>query len=60
MTKTIKEERLRWVLPLIKKEVRLVDMVKVCPYGRHGGGRLLQGKPQRRFGDENKRGDGEE
>jgi len=33
MSKTIKEERLRWVLPIIKKEVRLVDVAKVCPYG---------------------------
>lgn len=34
MAKTIKEERLRWVLPIIKKEVRLVDAAKVCPYGK--------------------------
>lgn len=34
MAKTIKEERLRWVLPIIKKEVRLVDTVKICPHGQ--------------------------
>lgn len=34
MAKTIKEERLRWVLPVIKKEVRLVDVAKVCPHGK--------------------------
>ena len=34
MAKTIKEERLRWVLPIINKEVRLVDSARVCPYGK--------------------------
>lgn len=34
MAKTIKEERLRWVLPVIKKEVKLVDTAEVCPYGK--------------------------
>ena len=34
MAKTIKEERLRWVIPIAKKEVRLVDAAKVCPYGK--------------------------
>lgn len=34
MTKTIKEERLRWVLPIIKKEVRLIDVAKICPHGK--------------------------
>ena len=34
MAKTIKEERLRWVLPIIQKEIRLVDAAKVCPYGK--------------------------
>jgi transposase len=32
MPKTIKEERLRWVLPIINKELRLKDVAKVCPY----------------------------
>ncbi|MDQ2933080.1 MAG: DDE-type integrase/transposase/recombinase [bacterium] len=34
MATTIKEERLRWVLPIIKKEIKLVDSAKVCPYGK--------------------------
>jgi len=34
MTKTIKEERLRWVLPIVKKELKLVDVAKVCPHGK--------------------------
>lgn len=34
MSKTIKEERLKWVLPIINKEVKLVDVVKVCPYSK--------------------------
>ena len=34
MAKTIKEERLRWVLPIVRKEVRLVDVAKVCPHGK--------------------------
>lgn len=28
----IKEERSRWVLPLVNKEIKLKDIVKVCPY----------------------------
>lgn len=34
MAKTIKEERLRWVLPIIMKEVKLVEVAKVFPYGK--------------------------
>ncbi len=34
MVKTIKEERLRWILPIINKEMKLVDMVRVCPYSK--------------------------
>lgn len=33
MAQDILEERLRWVLPIAKKEVRLVDTAKVFPYG---------------------------
>lgn len=33
MAKTIKEERLRWVLPIVRKEIKLVDAAKVCSYG---------------------------
>jgi transposase InsO family protein len=34
MAKTIKEERLRWVLPIVWKEVRLVDAALLCPHGK--------------------------
>lgn len=34
MAKTIKEERLRWVLPIVSKEIKLVDAAKVCPYSK--------------------------
>lgn len=34
MPKDIKEERLRWVLPIVGKEMKLVDVVKVCPHSK--------------------------
>lgn len=34
MSKTIKEERLRWVFPIVRKEVKLKDAARVCPYGK--------------------------
>src|SRR3989344_274407 len=34
MAKTVKEERLRWVLPIVRKEVRLVDAMKLCPHSK--------------------------
>ena len=34
MAKTIKEERLRWILPIINKEVKLVDVAKICPHSK--------------------------
>ena len=34
MSKTIKEERLRWVLPIGKKEAKLIDVAKICPYSK--------------------------
>lgn len=34
MPKTIKEERLRWVLPIVNGEVKLSDVAKVCPHGK--------------------------
>jgi len=34
MPKTIKEERLRWVLPIYNKEIKLVDIAKVCPHSK--------------------------
>lgn len=34
MPKTIKEERLRWVVPIVNKEVKLVDAAKMFPHGQ--------------------------
>jgi len=34
MPTTIKEERLRWVLPIISKELKLKDVAKVCPHSK--------------------------
>jgi transposase InsO family protein len=34
MATTIKEERLRWVLPIARGEVKLVDVAKVCPHSK--------------------------
>lgn len=34
MTKTIKEERLGWIKPIINKEAKLVDVAKVCPHSK--------------------------
>ena len=34
MPKNIVEERLRWVLPIVRKEIKLIDAAKVCPHGK--------------------------
>lgn len=34
MAITIKEERLRWVLPVINNEMKLRDVAMVCPHGK--------------------------
>ena len=34
MSKTIKEERLRWVSPIVNKELKLVEVAKVFPHGQ--------------------------
>jgi transposase InsO family protein len=34
MATTIKEERLRWVLPVVQKDMKLKDVAKVCPHGK--------------------------
>ena len=41
MAKTIKEERLRWIVPVWRKEARLVDVAKVCPYSKRSLERWL-------------------
>ena len=42
MSKNIKEERLRWILPICNKEVRLCDAVKICPYSERSLKRWLR------------------
>ncbi len=34
MVKTIKEEKLRWILPIVNKETKLVAVAKVCPHSK--------------------------
>lgn len=41
VSKTIKEERLRWVLPIARKEIKLKDATRVCPYGKRSLERWL-------------------
>lgn len=41
MAKTIKEERLRWITPIINKKIKLVDAKKVCPYSQRSLERWL-------------------
>ena len=64
MSKTIREERLRWVLPIVRKEITLTDAARVCPYGkrsverwlaayRSGGAAALEPKSTARKSQEN-------
>lgn len=32
MPKSTKEERYRWIKPIVDKEISIVDMIKVCPF----------------------------
>lgn len=41
MAQTIKEERVRWVLPIARKEVKVSDAARVCPYGKRSLERWL-------------------
>ncbi len=34
MPKNVLEERLRWVLPIFRKEVKLKDVAVICPHGK--------------------------
>jgi len=47
MPTTIKEERLRWVLPIINKEIKLTDTAKVCPHSQRSLERWLAAYKQR-------------
>lgn len=42
MTKTIKEERLRWVLPIVKGDMKLVHVARVCPHSKRSLERWLR------------------
>ena len=50
MAKTIKEERLRWILPVVRGEVKLVDVAKVCPHGKRSLERWAAA--YKRYGDD--------
>ena len=41
MAKTIKEEKLRWIIPIFNKEIKLINMSKVCPHGKRSLERWL-------------------
>lgn len=41
MPTTIKEERLRWVLPISNKDIKLKDAAKVCPHSQRSMERWL-------------------
>ena len=41
MSKDIKEERIRWIKPIIEKELKIVDIAKVCPYSERSIKRWL-------------------
>lgn len=43
MSKTIKEERLRWILPIYNKEIKLISAAKLCPYSQRSLERWLAG-----------------
>jgi len=58
MARSIKEERLRWILPIVKKEVRFKEVRKICPHSqrslerwvatyRKGGEKALEPQPTR-------------
>lgn len=50
MPKNIKEERLRWVLPIYNKEVKLKDAAKVCPHSQRSLERWLSA--YRKYGEQ--------
>lgn len=50
MAKTIKEERLRWVKPIVNKRIRLVDAAKVCPHSQRSLERWVSAYKQ--FGED--------
>lgn len=49
MPKTIKQERLRWILPIYNKQIKLVDVAKVCPHSQRSLERWLSA--YRKYGE---------
>lgn len=41
MSKTIQEERFRWIIPIHQGEMKLVDVAKICPYSKRSLERWL-------------------
>ena len=42
MSKNIKEERSRWIKPILDKEISIINLVKVCPYSESSIKRWLR------------------
>lgn len=42
MSQNIKEERLRWIKPILEKEISIKNLVKVCPYSESSIKRWLK------------------
>jgi len=42
MSKNIKEERLRWIKPILDKDIAIIDLIKVCPYSESSIKRWLR------------------
>ena len=42
MIKSVKEERYRWIKPILDKEMKIVDLVKICPHSERSIKRWLK------------------
>jgi transposase len=42
MIETVKEERYRWIKPILDKELKIVDIVKICPHSERSIKRWLK------------------
>ena len=42
MIRSIKEERYRWIKPIIDQEIRIVDVIKICPHSESSIKRWLK------------------
>lgn len=43
MSKNVKEERYKWIKPILDNEISIINMVKVCPYSESSLKRWLRG-----------------